>query len=127
ESGRSRSGLAPVDQWIEQRFPKPLCKGTGSPRRRSGMAGQRKPGLELILEPAAKTAVSTPYFATSKSESSRKCSIHEQAGDFAITPREKSAGLRRFCKALFRTRTGDILLTVSAPRQADARAAAVRK
>jgi hypothetical protein len=55
---------------------------------------------------------STASSACSELEGSIKGSIPPHAGDRASSSERESADLRRFCKALWRTRTADPLLTI---------------
>ena len=120
-AGRYSARRAPVAQWIEQRFPKPhsqpLPASGSNPENPSLPWSSESPLAHASCDPDRRTLVLALYEAGSKSEGSRKCSIHEHAGEFAIRSREKSASVRRFCRALFRTRTGDPLLTMERLRQ----------
>jgi hypothetical protein len=101
-AGRYSARRAPVAQWIEQRFPKPhsqpLPASGSNPENPSLPWSSESPLAHASCDPDRRTLVLALYEAGSKSEGSRKCSIHEHAGEFAIRSREKSAGLRRFCK-----------------------------
>jgi hypothetical protein len=101
-AGRYSARRAPVAQWIEQRFPKPhsqpLPASGSNPENPSLPWSSESPLAHASCDPDRRTLVLALYEAGSKSEGSRKCSIHEHAGEFAIRSREKSAGSRRFCK-----------------------------
>src|SRR5436190_5679877 len=74
-------------------------------------------GRRDVRGPPTNPPVSDSFRRGSKSESSRKSSIGEHAGSHANSRDTKSPLLRGISRALFRTRTGDPLLTMRSKRQ----------